>query len=174
MHKDGWPAESDRNMFARYCLDLPLLEPGFIWILLQAFSTEHNYFSRIEILDITESLVMKAGLQGVRIELSRLDLIDYFFRLVEYVYPDTCILPTGYVTLKCKHLVFNLANYCNSLITGFVVYSFTPPKLTVTKSYWRVWVVLCVIAAFNPTTIGKVGWDTLPTLKAFMEMCMTK
>jgi len=82
-------------MFARHCLELPLLEPGFIWVLFQAFSKDHNYFSQMEVLDITESLVMKGALHAGRVELSRLDLIDYFFKLVEYRPPENTILPQG-------------------------------------------------------------------------------
>ena len=94
-YKENWPTESDRNMFARHCLEVPLLEPSFMWVLFQAFSKEHNFFTVAEILDVTEMLVMKAAVHGGRIELSKADLIDTIFRLAEYKHPENIALPIG-------------------------------------------------------------------------------
>lgn len=66
-----------------------------MWVLFQAFSKEHNFFTVAEILDVTEMLVMKAAVHGARIEISKPDLIDTLFRLTEYKHPENIALPVG-------------------------------------------------------------------------------
>lgn len=34
--------------------------------------------------------------------------------------------------------------------------------------------MLLLLATHNPTTFGRVAWEKYPTLRAFMEMCITK
>ena len=36
------------------------------------------------------------------------------------------------------------------------------------------WVLLLVLAAFNPKALGSVLWREYPTLKGLMEMVMTR
>ena len=51
---------------------------------------------------------------------------------------------------------------------------YTPPQLAVSKLYWKGWVLLLVLASFNPHTLGSVVWSDYPTLRGLMEMVMTR
>ena len=43
--------------------------------------------------------------------------------------------------------------------------NYTPPKLAISKLYWKGWVLLLVLAAFNPKTVGKY---LLPLLRSMI------
>lgn len=80
---------------------------------------------------------------------------------------------------------------------------YQPPNLAISTLYWKAWLLLLVVASFNPQKIGAVlcfficflylfmflvficictfflssglaAWDGYPTLKMLMEMVMTK
>lgn len=80
---------------------------------------------------------------------------------------------------------------------------YQPPNLAISTLYWKAWLLLLVVAAFNPQKIGMAditqfvhftihrdhrcvilmlslmvlglaAWDGYPTLKMLMEMVMTK
>uniref|UniRef100_A0A8B9LSR4 Integrator complex subunit 1 n=1 Tax=Astyanax mexicanus TaxID=7994 RepID=A0A8B9LSR4_ASTMX len=55
--------------------------------------------------------------------------------------------------------------------TGTTEYQ--PPNLAISTLYWKAWLLLLVVAAFNPQKIGLAAWDGYPTLKMLMEMVMT-
>lgn len=48
-----------------------------------------------------------------------------------------------------------------------------PPSLAISKLYWKGWLLLLVLSAFNPKTIGAIGWNDYPMLRGMMEMVMT-
>lgn len=48
-----------------------------------------------------------------------------------------------------------------------------PPSLAISKLYWKGWLLLLVLSAFNPKTIGAMSWGEYPTLRGMMEMVMT-
>ena len=70
---------------------------------------------------------------------------------------------------------------------------YQPPSLAISKLYWKGWILLLVLSAFNPKTIGmcslymymyvllpplsplpgSLGWSEYPSLKGMMEMVMT-
>nr|CAD7438682.1 unnamed protein product [Timema bartmani] len=50
---------------------------------------------------------------------------------------------------------------------------YCPPRLAVTNSYWKAWIMLLILSAHNPSTFGSVAWEKYPTLRVFMEMCIT-
>ncbi|TRY54796.1 hypothetical protein DNTS_001767 [Danionella cerebrum] len=50
---------------------------------------------------------------------------------------------------------------------------YQPPNLAISTLYWKAWLLLLVVAAFNPQKIGQAAWDGYPTLKMLMEMVMT-
>ena len=37
----------------------------------------------------------------------------------------------------------------------FTLFSYTPPDLAISKLYWKGWILLLVLAAYNPKTIGE-------------------
>ena len=45
--------------------------------------------------------------------------------------------------------------------------------MAITGSYWRAWQLLLIMTAHNPEEFGSLGWDSYPTLRAMMEMCIT-
>lgn len=57
---------------------------------------------------------------------------------------------------------------------GMPVCRYKPPTLAVMTLYWKVWIMLLILAAFNPTTLGHMAWQNYPTLRCLMEMVMTK
>ena len=50
---------------------------------------------------------------------------------------------------------------------------YLPPSLAISKLYWKGWLLLLVLSAFNPKTIGAKAWDEYPMLRGMMEMVMT-
>ncbi len=44
--------------------------------------------------------------------------------------------------------------------------NYQPPSLAISKLYWKGWILLLVLAAFNPKTIGAIGWNEHPMLRS--------
>ncbi|KAG7262275.1 hypothetical protein CRUP_024973 [Coryphaenoides rupestris] len=84
-----------------------------------------------------------ADLDVLRVE--RIQLIDAVLNLCTYHHPENIQMPAGY----------------------------QPPNLAISNLYWKAWLLLLVVAAFNPQKIGLAAWDGYPTLKMLMEMVMT-
>lgn len=146
---DNWPGENERNLFLRLTSEVPLLQATLLRILLIGISKEHP-ISAQEVIDITEQLIKRAANLpqdcAPPLVVEKLEIIDFFFNLCSYNYPENFTLPLGYI----------------------------PPKLAITNLYWRVWLMLLILAAHNPLTFGSLAWNKYPTLKMFMEMCITK
>ena len=73
------------------------------------------------------------------------EVLDMLFKLTEYNYPDSIALPKDYV----------------------------PPSMAIATPYWTAWLVLLFYVAHNPSAFGPLAWESYPTLRAFMEMCIT-
>lgn len=73
------------------------------------------------------------------------EVFDHLFQLAMYTYPDTINLPSDYI----------------------------PPEMAISTAYWRSWTILLFYVAHNPVEFGALAWESLPTLKALMEMCIT-
>ena len=73
------------------------------------------------------------------------EVLDMLFKLTEYNYPDSIALPKDYV----------------------------PPSMAIATPYWTAWLVLLFYVAHNPSHFGPLAWESYPTLRAFMEMCIT-
>lgn len=65
------------------------------------------------------------------------DLIDTILALSQYHYPGNIKLPADY----------------------------SPPSLAISQYYWNGLQTVLVIAAFNPTTVGKHAWNHYPMLR---------
>ena len=50
---------------------------------------------------------------------------------------------------------------------------YKPPALAVSQQYYQAWVVLTILAACNPQTVGKIGWTRYPSLRVLMAICIT-
>lgn len=146
---DSWPGENERNLFLRLASEVPLLQATLIRILLIGISKEHP-IGQNEIIEITEQLVLRAANLAQDclppLMMDKVEIIDFFFNLCGYNYPENISLPPGYV----------------------------PPKSAISTLYWKSWLLLLILAAHNPTTIGSLAWSKYPTLRMFMEMCITK
>lgn len=55
----------------------------------------------------------------------------------------------------------------------FVMIGYTPPNLAIGTLYWKAWLMLLMLIAHNPSSLGSEAWNSFPTLRALMEMCIT-
>lgn len=145
---DNWPQEVDRMSMLRLASEIPLLQHTLMRILLIGLSKDHP-MNPPETMELSDQLLKRAsGLssEGTNmLEANKVEIIDLIFNLSAYHHPENIILPKGY----------------------------TPPQLAISNSYWKAWIMLLLLATHNPTTFGKVAWEKYPTLRAFMEMCIT-
>nr|XP_015804103.2 integrator complex subunit 1 isoform X1 [Nothobranchius furzeri]XP_054596128.1 integrator complex subunit 1 isoform X1 [Nothobranchius furzeri] len=145
---DNWPPESDRNFFLRLCSEVPLLEDTLMRILVIGLSRDLP-LGPADAMELADHLVKRAAavqsddLEVLKVE--RIQLIDAVLNLCIYHHPENIQLPAGYL----------------------------PPNLAISTLYWKAWLLLLVVAAFNPQKIGLFAWDGYPTLKMLMEMVMT-
>lgn len=146
---DSWPGENERNLFLRLTSEVPLLQATLLRVLLIGLSKEHP-ISAPEVLEICDQLIKRAANLpqdcAPPIIMDKVEIIDFFFNLSSYNYPENITLPAGYVA----------------------------PKLAITNLYWKVWLILLILAAHNPLSFGSLAWNKYPTLRMFMEMCITK
>uniref|UniRef100_A0AAV2KDQ3 Integrator complex subunit 1 n=1 Tax=Knipowitschia caucasica TaxID=637954 RepID=A0AAV2KDQ3_KNICA len=145
---DNWPPESDRNFFLRLCSEVPLLEDTLMRILVIGLSRDLP-LGPADAMELADHLVKRAaGVQSDDLEVlkvERIQLIDAVLNLCTYHHPENIQLPSGY----------------------------QPPNLAISTLYWKAWLLLLVVAAFNPQKLGLAAWDGYPTLKMLMEMVMT-
>ena len=152
--KDNWPPDTERDMLVSLCAEVPLLENTLM--RLGVLGTANNLPLRPqEVLGIINNVVRRAAmldsdgdvpppLQITGLLKHNLDIIQMLIKLSEY---------------KCFNVKFPEG--------------YTPPLLVVGSHYWRVWQILLILAAFNPTTVGVLAWNNHPTLRGFMEMVIT-
>ncbi|XP_030761585.1 integrator complex subunit 1 isoform X2 [Sitophilus oryzae] len=145
---DSWPGENERNLFLRLASEVPLLQTTLLRVLLIGINKEYP-ITPTEIVDIVDQLIKRAANLPNDLEpplfVDKLEIVDLIFNLCSYNYPENITLPHGYV----------------------------PPKLAISNLYWKAWLMLLILAAHNPLTIGNLAWNKYPTLKMFMEMCIT-
>jgi integrator complex subunit 1 len=99
------------------------------------------------------------------LEADNQEIFDMVLRLTAYHYPENIVLPQG--IQAC-----NLILICHKLI--FFTLGYTPPNLAVSKLYWKAWLMLLMLIAHNPGSLGSEAWNSFPPiLRALMEMCIT-
>ncbi|KAK7791007.1 hypothetical protein R5R35_007901 [Gryllus longicercus] len=147
-NKDNWPPESERGLFMRMASEVPLLQQTLLCILLIGIAKDHPVTAP-DALELADQVVKRAAAlpsEGMpMLQADKLEIIDLVFNLTAYHHPDNINLPTG---------------YC-------------PPHLAITNLYWKAWIMLLMLAAHNPASFGSVAWEKYPTLRTFMEMCIT-
>ncbi|KAK9886100.1 hypothetical protein WA026_014889 [Henosepilachna vigintioctopunctata] len=145
---DSWPGENERNLFLRLASEVPLLQGTLLRILLIGISKE-NVVHPNEALDIIEQLIKRAANLPQDLDpplsVDKLEIFEIFFSLCSYNHPENIVLPAGYI----------------------------PPNLAISALYWKVWLILLILAAHNPSTIGNAAWNKYSTLRMLMEMCIT-
>uniref|UniRef100_A0A8C1WSC8 Integrator complex subunit 1 n=1 Tax=Cyprinus carpio TaxID=7962 RepID=A0A8C1WSC8_CYPCA len=134
---DNWPPESDRNFFLRLCSEVPLLEDTLMRILVIGLSRDLP-LGPADAMELADHLVKRAaGVQSDDLEVlrvERIQLIDAVLNLCTYHHPENIQLPAGY----------------------------QPPNLAISTLYWKAWLLLLVVAAFNPQKID--GYDKVSVL----------
>lgn len=147
-NKDNWPPESDRVHMLRIASDIPVLEDTLMRILVIGLSRELSLVSA-DAVELADQLIKRAAvmhLDGVEVlRVTRLEFVSALMNLCAYHHPENIALPAGY----------------------------TPPTLAISSLYWKAWIMLLIIVAFNSSTFGPTAWETYPILKCLMEMVMT-
>uniref|UniRef100_T1J830 Uncharacterized protein n=1 Tax=Strigamia maritima TaxID=126957 RepID=T1J830_STRMM len=147
-NKDNWPPENDRMMMLRLASEIPVLEDTLMRLMIMGLSKDHP-ISSPDAHELVDQLIKRAaGLYSEEfqvIQVDRIDIIDVLFNICAYRYPENISLPTGY----------------------------KPPNLAVSNLYWKAWILLLIVTAHNPATFGYEAWGKYPTLRNFIEMCIT-
>jgi integrator complex subunit 1 len=101
-------------------------------------------------LELADQLIRRAAMSSSEIfpllHIENIDIIELVFNLCTYQPPPSINIPTGYV----------------------------PPTLAISNLYWKGWIMLLMLAAHNPSSIGALAWERYPILRVLMEMCITK
>ncbi|XP_077980803.1 integrator complex subunit 1-like [Glandiceps talaboti] len=146
--KDNWPPEADRAMLFKLLSEVPVQEDTLMRVLVIGLSRELP-LAPAEALDLADKLVRRAAMLYTEdlavLKVERTQLMDAVLNLCGYHHPENIALPKGY----------------------------QPPQLAISNLYWKGWLVLLVVTAFNPVNIGQKAWEEYPMLKCLMEMCMT-
>ncbi|XP_078691976.1 integrator complex subunit 1-like [Branchiostoma floridae x Branchiostoma belcheri] len=146
--KDNWPPEGERAYLLRLVSEVPVQEDTLMRLLVIGLSRDLP-LSAVEALDLADQVVRRAAsLQSPDFDVlpvERLQLLDAVLNLCAYHHPENIQLPQGY----------------------------EPPTLAISNLYWKGWMLLLTVSAFNPANIGHAAWEHYPQLKCFMEMVMT-
>ncbi|KAL0272623.1 UNVERIFIED_CONTAM: hypothetical protein PYX00_005524 [Menopon gallinae] len=145
---DMWPPESERTLLLRLASESPLYQNTLIGVLIIGLSKDHP-MNAPDTLELADQLVKRsASLSTEGLEMLQADKIEIFdmvFNVTAYHHPDNITLPHG---------------YC-------------PPRLAISNLYWKAWIMLLLLSVHNPASLGKAAWEKYPTLRMFMEMCIT-
>ncbi|KAI8492608.1 Integrator complex subunit 1 [Branchiostoma belcheri] len=132
----------------RLVSEVPVQEDTLMRLLVIGLSRDLP-LSAVEALDLADQVVRRAAsLQSPDFDVlpvERLQLLDAVLNLCAYHHPENIQLPQGY----------------------------EPPTLAISNLYWKGWMLLLTVSAFNPANIGHAAWEHYPQLKCFMEMVMT-
>lgn len=145
---DQWPPDPERGQLLRIVSEIPLHQDSLMAIICIGLTKEIP-FPVPDAMEIVEQVVKRAA--GFRfidfptLLVDKADIIQYLFNMAEYHYPEKIALPVGY----------------------------EPPKLAISILYWKVWNILLMLSAHNPSTIGSFCWEQYPMLRNWMEFCIT-
>ena len=150
---DGWPLDTDRGLFFKLTSEVPLQQETILRIFLIGLSKAHPVIGQ-DCLTIAHELMKRAaGLHNlaskdfpVLYSDKAKDFRECVWNLTAYTFPETISLPPDY----------------------------QPPSMAITASYWKAWQMLLIMTAYNPEEFGAYGWENYPTLRAMMEMCITR
>lgn len=148
--KDNWPPESDRHLLFRITTEVPLHEDSLIRILKMGLSKDYPLQSS-EAIELSDALIKRAAAtydgdaSFSTLSLKKEEIFNLLLKSAIYKIPENITLPSGY----------------------------EPPSVAITDCYWKVWVQLLIITAYNSQKFGTIAWETYPTLALFIEMCIT-
>ncbi|KAF7987873.1 hypothetical protein HCN44_003736 [Aphidius gifuensis] len=145
---DNWPPESERSIYMRSVSEVPLLQSTLLRILMMGFPKE-NGIGHDELLEVADQLIHRAAQNSTELlptlKVDKIEMIELIFNLCVYQLPTSINITSGYV----------------------------PPTLAISNLYWKSWIIVLILAAHNPLTIGAAGWKKYPILRTLMEMCIT-
>ncbi|KAG0217493.1 Integrator complex subunit 1 [Mortierella sp. NVP41] len=120
--------------------------------------------------------IMEAGLMALlEINLPPKMLLilvgDYVSRAVDLsrFYPDACIVKNPDVVVK----IFNLSRFCETNNSQVLKLS-TDIPLAWTQSFWTCCMIVVMLACCNPRILALVVWDSMPVIRALLEMCISQ
>ncbi|XP_072168172.1 integrator complex subunit 1-like [Diadema setosum] len=146
--KDNWPPETDRGLLLSLLSEVPVQEDTLMRLLIMGLERTIPLAAG-EALDLVDKLVKRAAVLHAEdflvLKVERNELIDIVMNSCVYHHPENITLPQGYQA----------------------------PNLAIANLYWKGWILLLILAAFNPANIGSAAWEKYPMLKYFMEMVMT-
>ncbi|XP_063606575.1 integrator complex subunit 1-like isoform X2 [Penaeus indicus] len=146
--KDNWPTENDRPLYFRLTSDIPVKQETLTRLLMIAVMKD-QWIKSQDLIELVDKLIKRAAsLSSDDMEVLRIDdtkVIELIFNLCPYIPPENSPLPQGY----------------------------RPPKTAIANLYWKSWMMLLLITAHNPTVFGLLAWESYPTLRTLMEMCIT-
>lgn len=146
--KDNWPTENDRPLYFRLTSEIPVKQETLTRLLMIAVMKD-QWMKSQDLIELVDKLIKRAtALHSDDMEVLRLDdtkIVELIFNLCPYIPPENSPLPQGY----------------------------RPPKTAIANLYWKSWIMLLLITAHNPTVFGLLAWESYPTLRTLMEMCIT-
>lgn len=147
-NKDNWPTENDRPLYFRLTSEIPVKQETLTRLLMIAVMKD-QWMKSQDLLELVDKLVKRAtALHNDELEVLHIEdtkIIELIFNLCPYIPPENSPLPQGY----------------------------RPPKTAIANLYWKAWMILLLITAHNPTVFGLLAWESYPTLRTLMEMCIT-
>ncbi|KAK8386997.1 hypothetical protein O3P69_017976 [Scylla paramamosain] len=146
--KDNWPTENDRPLYFRLTSEIPVKQETLTRLLMMAVMKD-QWIKPQDLIELVDKIIKRAAaLHSDDIEVLHVDdtkVVELIFNLCPYIPPENSPLPQGY----------------------------RPPKTAIANLYWKSWIMLLLITAHNPTVFGLVAWESYPTLRTLMEMCIT-
>lgn len=145
---DQWPPEQERALLLRLVSEVPLHQDSIFYLALIGITKEIPV-KIPDAMEIIEQVIRRSA--GLRItdypalHADKLEIIDLLFAMAEYHHPENIVLPIDY----------------------------EPPKLAISTLYWKVWNILLMLSAHNPSTFGAFCWENYPMLRNLMEMSIT-
>ncbi|XP_076057704.1 integrator complex subunit 1 [Oratosquilla oratoria] len=147
-NKDNWPPESDRQLYFRLISEVPVKQETVTRLLMIAV-TKDQWMKAQDLLELADKLIKRAtSLHFDDVEVLKIEdikIVELIFNLCPYLPPENSPLPPLY----------------------------RPPKTAIANLYWKAWTMLLLVTAHNSSVFGLLAWETYPTLRAMMEMCIT-
>ncbi|OXU26086.1 hypothetical protein TSAR_012850 [Trichomalopsis sarcophagae] len=158
---DNFPPETDRALYMRLVSEVPLLESTFKLFALA-------FIGKLSFINPKDQLPTCSINNSEMIELT-----DHLVRRAAMTSSET--FPLLHIkNTEIFELVFHMCTYQPPAAASINIPSdYIPPTLAVSNLYWKGWIMLLMIAAHNPSTIGELGWQQYPILRILMEMCIT-
>ncbi|CAG0880027.1 unnamed protein product [Cyprideis torosa] len=149
---DSWPPDQERAFVLRVAQDIPVQEAAIMRLIVFGLTrTQPISFRDITniALDLIRRTAVIAPLDGQPVlPFKNTDLTGAIFTLAHYQPPELEALkfPSSYSPIKLAH----------------------------SSAFWKVWQIVLIITAHNPTHFGQLALEKFPMLHSLIEMCIVK